>query len=118
MMNLTSFYVEPTHNKALQRNSNKIEIHHTNRMSTAYKIDERIIRNIIDTEHYRVVNNNDKLDLIIYYKNHKTAQLIMTNNTNKKTQLNTTNVIYQFTCPNEDCICFEVLITLVARRQP
>ena len=52
----------------------------------------------------RVVNNNDKLDLIIYYKNPKTAQLIMTNNTNKKTQLNTTNVIYQFTCPNEDCM--------------
>ena len=55
-------------------------------MSTAHKIDERIIRNIID-QNTRVVNNNDKLDLIIYYKNPKTAQLIMTNNTNKKTQL-------------------------------
>ena len=28
----------------------------------------------------------------------------MINNTNEKTQLNTTNVIYQFTCPNEDCM--------------
>ena len=72
-------------------------------MSTAYKIAERIIRNIIE-QNTRVVNNNDKLDLIIYYKNPKTAQLIMTNNTNKKTQLNTTNVIYQFRCPNEDCM--------------
>ena len=26
------------------------------------------------------------------------------NNTNKKTELNTTNVIYQFTCPNKDCM--------------
>ena len=64
---------------------------------------KEIIRNIIE-QNTRVVNNNDKLDLIIYYKNPKTAQLIMTNNTNKKTQLNTNNVIYQFTCPNEDCM--------------
>ena len=70
-------------------------------MSTAYKIAERIFRNIID-QNTRVVNNNDKLDLIIHYKNPKTSQLIMTNNTNKKTQLKTTNLIYQFTCPNND----------------
>ena len=76
-----------------------------------------IIRNIIE-QNTRFANNNDKLDLIFYYKNLKPAQLIMTNNTNKKIQLNTANVICQFTCPNEDCVCFEVLITLVARRQP
>ena len=80
-----------------------VKIHYKNLMSTAYKIDERIIRNIIE-QNTRVVNNNYKLDLIICYKNPKTAQLIMTNNTNKKTQLNTSNVIYEFTCPNEDCM--------------
>ena len=72
-------------------------------MSTSYKIDERIIRNAIK-ENIRVNNNNDKLDVIIYYKSPKTAQLIMKNNMNKKTQLITTNVIYQFTCPNDDCM--------------
>ena len=72
-------------------------------MSTSYKIDKRIIRKVIK-ENIRVSNNNDKLDVIIYYKSHKTAQLIMKNNTNKKTQLNTTNVIDRFTCPNDDCM--------------
>ena len=96
-------FLHKTDSQQATENSNKIKIYYENLMSTAYEIDERIIRNIID-QNTRVVNNNDKLDLIIYYKNHKTAQLIMTNNTNKKTQLNTFNVIYQFTCPNEDCM--------------
>ena len=72
-------------------------------MSTSYKIYERIIRNVIK-ENSRVTNNNDKLDAIFYYKSPKTAQLTKKNNMNKKTQLNTTNVFYQFTCPNDDCM--------------
>ena len=96
-------FLHRTDSQQATENSNKIKIYYENLMSSAYKIDERIIRNIID-QNTRVVNNNDKLDLLIYYKNPKTAQLIMANNTNKKTQLNTTNVIYQFTCPNEDCM--------------
>ena len=84
-------------------NNNKIKIHCKNQMSTSYKIDEQIIRNVIK-DNIRVTNNNDKLDVIIYYKSPKTAQLIMKNNMNKKTQLNTTNVIYQFTYPNDDCM--------------
>ena len=96
-------FLHRTDSQQATENYNKIKINIKNLMSTAYKIDERIIRNIIE-QNTRVVNNNDKLDLIIYYKNPKTAQLIMTNNTNKKTQLNTTNVICQFTCPNEDCM--------------
>ena len=55
-------------------------------------------------ENIRVTNNNGKLDVIIYYKSLKTAQLIIKNNMNKKTELNTTNVIYQFTCRNDDCM--------------
>ena len=47
-------------------NYNKIKIHYKHLMSTAYKIDERIIRNIIE-QNTRVVNNNDKLNLILYY---------------------------------------------------
>ena len=33
-------------------------------------------------ENIRVTNNNDKIDVIIYYKSPKTAQLIMKNNLN------------------------------------
>ena len=82
-------------------NNNKIKIYCKKQMSTSYKIDKRIIRNVIK-ENIRVTNNNDKLDVIIYYESPKTAQLIMKNNKNKKAQLNTTNVIYQFTGPNDD----------------
>ena len=67
-------------------------------MSTSYKIDKRIIKKVIK-ENIRITNNNDKLDVIIYYKSPKTAPLIMKNNMNKKTQL-----IYRFTCPNDDCM--------------
>ena len=47
---------------------------------------------------------NDELKLIIYYKNKKVNQLIMNNNPTKKTDsLQQTNVIYEFSCPKEDC---------------
>ena len=72
-------------------------------MSTSHKINERIIRNVIK-DNIRVTDNNDKLDIIIYCKSSKTAQLLIKNNANKKTELNTTNVIYQLTCPNVDCM--------------
>ena len=39
-------------------------------MSTSYKIDERIIRDVIK-ENIRVTNNNDKLIVITYYKSRK-----------------------------------------------
>ena len=51
-----------------------------------------------------LVNNNDELKLIIYYKNKRVNQLIMNNNPTKKTDsLQQTNVIYEFSCPKEDC---------------
>ena len=50
-------------------------------MSTCYKINERIIRNVIK-ENIIVTDHNDKLDVIVYYKSPKTAQLKMKNNMN------------------------------------
>ena len=45
-----------------------------------------------------------KLDMFTYYTRPKTAQLIMKNSIKKKSQLNSTNVIYKFTCPYDDCV--------------
>ena len=61
------------------------------------------LRNIVKDNIY-ITNDNDELDLIIYYCNPKTAQLVMNNNTKKRNKLNSTNVIYQYNYPNEDCM--------------
>ena len=42
------------------------------------------------------------LKIIIYYKNIKTSMLLIKNNLNKNSDLKATNVIYKFTCPNEE----------------
>jgi len=78
-------------------------------MNTAYKTEERVIRNLILT-HVRCTNEDKKLNLVIYYNTRKTANLVMVNNMpkNKARQksnghLQQANVIYQFTCPEEGC---------------
>ena len=60
-------------------------------MSLSYKTDKTIIRNIV-RNNINVTNDNDYLNLIIYYKCPKTAQLVMKNNTKKRNKLNSTNV--------------------------
>ena len=65
------------HNNELRQindNNNKIKIYYKNQMSISYKIDERIIRNVIK-ENIRFTNDNAKLNVIIYYKSPQTAQL-------------------------------------------
>ena len=47
------------HNNELRQiydNNNKIKIYYKNQMSTSYKIDERIIRNVFK-ENIKVINN-------------------------------------------------------------
>ena len=49
------------------------------------------------------------------------VSIFLSNNTIKKTQLNSTNVIYRFTCPKEDCILrstnyFGITMTILSRR--
>ena len=68
-----------------------------NQMSTAYKTDEKVIRDIIS----RHVKPKDgvKLDLIIYYKSLKVSNLLIQNNRfGKPDKLKCTNVVYQYTC--------------------
>ena len=50
------------------------------------------------------VDPNKKVQLVVYYKTKKTASLIMKNNINSESDdLQNTNVVYQFSCNNEDC---------------
>ena len=84
-------------------NINNIKIYYENKMSPSYKIDEKIFKNIVKNNTL-CTDDNEKLELVIYYKSKLTSQLIMTNNNEKKNKLNSTNVVYQFNCPNEDSI--------------
>ena len=72
-------------------------------MNEAYKTDERVIRDIIKSK-VRCINDADKLDLVIYYKNKKVCNLLMKNNlTQDMSPLKQTNVIYNFNCDIDDC---------------
>ena len=72
-------------------------------MNSNYKIDERVLKSIIKSN-TRCTNENDKIKLIIYYKNQRTSNLIMKNSPGKDlSPLQRTNVVYQFTCIAENC---------------
>jgi hypothetical protein len=79
-----------------------VSVYYENQMNESYKIDERVIKQIID----RNVNgvDNVKLKVIIYYKNKYTKQLIIKNNPAAQLKpLQKTNVVYEISCPHEDC---------------
>ena len=79
------------------------KIFYRNQMSQAYKADESALRAIIH-RNCKPIQQNDRIELKIYYSSPKTASLIMTNNiTRDKAPLSQTNVVYQFKCKKEDC---------------
>ena len=66
-----------------------------NQITKANKIDERVIKNIV-SRNVQCSNANDRLNLIIYYKNKKSKQLVIKNSLGeKRSQLQHTNVIYE-----------------------
>lgn len=82
--------------------NDSVRIYYHNQMHDNYKIDERIIKSIINDNTNSI--NNEKLQIIIYYKNSKTHNLVMKNNMQPPTEtLQKTNVVYQFYCPIPHC---------------
>ena len=80
-----------------------LKLYYRNYMSTGYKVDERILTDIV-RRGVIPVHEEDSVQLTIYYKNKKTSQLIMRNNLNEKTRdLSRTGVVYQYTCPIGNC---------------
>ena len=76
---------------------NKILLYYKNIMSTEYKTDERIIKEIIQ-RHVKPTNEEHTIDVIIYYNTKKTSQLLIKNRTTtKKTPLQEDHVIYKHT---------------------
>ena len=80
-----------------------IKIYYRSYMSTAYKIDERIVKDIVGRG-VSPVHHEDSIEFIIYYRNQKSGNLIMKNNMAEKTNdLNKTGVIYQYVCQIGGC---------------
>ena len=72
-------------------------------MSTAYKEDERIIKEIISSNVSPAGNTTD-IKTVIFYQSKKTSHLLLKNNlTPRPADLQRTNLIYKHTCQNEDC---------------
>ena len=71
-------------------------------MSTAYKVDERVLRNIINSN-VSCINKDTKIQLITYYNSRKVSNLIMSNSEKVGSKLKHANVVYKFKCPNVDC---------------
>jgi hypothetical protein len=97
--------------KFLRRDSDDTEaptslthkVFYMNFMNPKYQKNEAAMRNIIKNN-VKVINPNDRLQLIIYYKSTKTRELIMKNNQAPKLrELARTNLIYDFTCSIDAC---------------
>lgn len=72
-------------------------------MSSAHKEDEFVLNKIIK-KHVKPVDNNATIRLLIYYKNFRSRQLLIKNSPCTKTSpTQQSHLIYQFTCPHEDC---------------
>ena len=81
----------------------KLNLYIHNQMHKNYNIDEKVIRDII-MNNTRCNNQSQKLNIIFYYKNLKTSNLVMKNNlTPQRSHLFETNVIYEFNCPFPNC---------------
>ena len=91
-------YLQP---KRLSSISNVYLLYYKNHMSGAYKIDKRILKGIVKANVTPTENNT--VSLRIYYRSTQASSLVMRNNLNKTNFMKSTNIVYRFTCPYEDC---------------
>ena len=80
-----------------------VRLFYKNQMNSAYKVDEKVLKKIIN-DNVKCKGENSKLQFVIYYNNMKTKNMVMKNNMSaKKRELSQANVIYEFTCPQNEC---------------
>lgn len=100
-------FMNKIHPIAQTNNSNpgeKFSVFYKNQMNSAYKIDEKVLKKIIN-DNVKCKKENSELQLVIYYNNMKTKNLVMNNNLSRnKRELSQTNVIYEFQCPQNECL--------------
>ena len=76
-----------------------IPVYYQSQTHSNYKIEERTIRNIV-LNNTQCVDTNKKVNLVIYYRNKRSASMIMKNNlAPPRAILQQTNLVYSFECP-------------------
>ena len=92
-----------TKRTASEQDVRPLNIYYNNQMHKNYRIEERVLKDLICTN-IKCTNPNQRVNVVFYYKNRKTANLIMKNNLNANPSvLQQTNVVYNFTCPLPHC---------------
>ena len=80
-----------------------IDVYYQNQMHGNYKLDERILKNII-SDNTTSTQPDNKINLVIYYKNKQSSSLIMKNNLSPPLPpMHQTNLVYKFICPIQHC---------------
>ena len=101
--NIKNFIDQKHQGKILQNQDHNIKIYYKAQMHKNYKTDERILKEII-ARNVKCVEKNTSLKTIIYYNSPKTSNSIIKNNSRTITPvLQTTNVVYKFTCNFQNC---------------
>ena len=90
-----------TNRESKKQHGHTLVLYYKNQMTSAHKLDERVIKDIV--KKHVTPTDQYHLKLLIYYKNKKTANMIMRNNQHQESDLKCTNVVYEFICPHEDC---------------
>ena len=111
-------YKKENINKAVKT---KIKLYYRNYMTDAYKVDERILKEIINKT-VKPKGEEKVVDIVIYYKNRKIKDLIMKNNCSPQLRdLQESNVNYEFVCKSGNCEAHNVsyvgkMQTILSRR--
>jgi hypothetical protein len=95
--------IDMNENKPPDTKNKQIDLYYCSQMHSNFEKDETAIKQIVR----RYINTTDKqthLKLTIYYKKHKTANLLIMNNSSPpKSFLQKSNVVYQFNCTLGEC---------------
>ena len=85
------------------QNGRDIRLYYRSYMGSDYKNDEAALKNIVKN-HVTPSDPNNKINLVIYYKNKKTSQLLTKNSPPAPTDpLKRHGVVYQILCPSNGC---------------
>ena len=100
---INNFLNKNTDQRINEEPKTKLTIYLENQMNNQYLKDEKVIKDIIKTN-VKPTESNEELELIIYYKNLKTKNLIMKNDMTRTSDiLSKSWTVYKYSCPREDC---------------
>jgi len=92
--NLLAKFLIKQLNPLEKKNESVLQLFYNNQMNSGYKVDERIMKEIV-ANNIKTKKENEKLNLLIYYKNKKVSNLLMKNNfSSSNNMLKSTNVVY------------------------